>query len=312
MPSEPFVHLRVRSGYSLLTGALRPDELVKLAAADGQPAVAMTDHANMFGALEFAQVAAKTGVQPIHGCLLPLLIDDGQPRRSLPDDDLPQILLLAQNETGYGHLLALQTAAYLSEGREQVAVTLDDLAAHSDGVLALSGMLDGPLARPLQRGQDEQAEVILGALKAIFAERLYIEIQRHGLDGQAALEEAMIALAFAHDLPLVATNDVRFADDSMFAPHDALMCIAESTIVTQDERTRVSPEHRFKSVEDMRALFADLPEAIANTAVIARRCAYLSPARDPILPPFDTAGGRNEAQELRAQAEEGLEERLEH
>ena len=144
-----------------------------------------------------------------------------------------------------------------------------------------------------------------------FPGRLYVELMRHGLAEEAEIEDALVDLAYRHDLPLVATNDVYFADAGMYEAHDALLCIAEGAYVSQTNRRQLTPEHRFKSAEEMRALFEDLPEAVDNTLVIARRCAAAARPVDPILPAFLTEGGRSESEELRAQAESGLETRLE-
>jgi len=174
----------------------------------------------------------------------------------------------------------------------------------------LTGGPAGAVGRLLAEGQGPAAESLLLRLAAIFDGRLYVELQRHGLSLETQLEAPVLDLAYRHGLPLVATNEVFFADESMFEAHDALICIAEQTYVSETSRRRLTPEHRFKSAAEMRALFADLPEAVDNTLAVARRCAFYPEPRKPILPPYPTTGGRNEAGELKAQAEEGLERRL--
>src|SRR5690606_19110717 len=139
---------------------------------------------------------------------------------------------------------------------------------------------------------------------------LYVELQRHGEAREQVVEERLLELAYGRDLPLVATNDAFFATEDVYDAHDALLCIAASTYVADANRRRVTPEHRFKSAGEMRALFADLPEAVDNTLVVARRCAFYPEAIAPILPAFPTAAGRSESEELRAQARAGLEQRL--
>jgi DNA polymerase-3 subunit alpha len=151
---------------------------------------------------------------------------------------------------------------------------------------------------------------MLQALSELFPGRLYIELQRHGLDEEARVETALIDLAYANDLPLVATNEVFFTDASMYEAHDALLCISQSAYVSQSDRHRVTPDHRFKSAAEMCALFSDLPEAIDNTKVIARRCAFMPAAGKPMLPPYPSADGTDENTELRNQAEAGLKVRL--
>jgi DNA polymerase-3 subunit alpha len=152
---------------------------------------------------------------------------------------------------------------------------------------------------------------MLERLAAIFPGRLYVELQRHGLPVEAAIEAGLIDLAYAQDLPLVATNECFFPSVADFEAHDALLCIAEGAYIAQDDRRRLTPDHSFKGAAEMRALFADIPEAVDNTLVIARRCAYFPEVVNPILPPFATAGGRSEKEELQAQSEAGLEARLE-
>ncbi|MEZ5823801.1 MAG: DNA polymerase III subunit alpha [Geminicoccaceae bacterium] len=202
--------------------------------------------------------------------------------------------------------------AYLEgDPGEELTVDMADIEAMNEGLIMLTGGAAGPLARLILAGEREAARDWLGDMRKAFGDRLYVEVGRHGETDELDSEEAMLDLAFELDVPLVATNDVHFIDPDMHEAHDALICIAESTQVIVEDRRRISLEYRFKSQAEMIALFADLPEAIANTVVIARRCAFAAPARDPILPPFDGAAGRDEAEELRAQARDGLEIRIE-
>ena len=316
MPHAGFVHLRTHSAYSLLEGALKIEELVALCRKHAMPAVAVTDTGNLFGAMEFALAAAKQGVQPIIGCQLGIAAEDtAAPCGPTPPPD--PIVLLVQSETGYRNLTALTTKAHLETGAgEAPQVALRDLGAHHEGLICLSGGPAGPVGRRLRQGQDPAAEETLRALARIFPGRLYVELMRHGPDGrgldeEARIEDRLVDLAYANDLPLVATNEAFFADEGMYRAHDALICIAEGAYVTSEDRRKLTPEHRFKSAEEMQALFGDLPEAIANTLAIARRCAYVPREADPILPAFPTEGGRSESEELRARSEEGLRLRLE-
>ena len=161
----------------------------------------------------------------------------------------------------------------------------------------------GEVGRHLVENRPEAARISLDRLKGVFPGRLYVEIQRHGLPQENRIEEALIELAYATDLPLVATNDVFFSDEGMFAAHDALLCIAQGSYVDNSDRRRVTQEHRFKSAREMRELFPDLPEAIDNTLVIAQRCAFMPPARKPILPAFEE--GADEPTALREKAPRG-------
>jgi DNA polymerase-3 subunit alpha len=189
-------------------------------------------------------------------------------------------------------------------------VTWDLVAAHAAGLILLSGGTDGPVDALFAQGKAAEGEAALARMHAAFGDRFYIELQRHGLAAQAAAEPGLVAFAYAHHAPLVATNDVYFAKPDQHRAHDALLCIEAGAFIGQEERRRVTPEHWFKSAADMRALFADLPEACDNTLDIARRCAFMVHKRDPILPRFDTGAGRSEPEEMAHQAREGLRARL--
>ncbi|MCH9011466.1 MAG: DNA polymerase III subunit alpha [Proteobacteria bacterium] len=313
MPHAGFVHLSVHSAYSLLEGAIKIPDLVALCRRHAMPAVAVTDSGNLFGALEFALAAVEAGVQPIIGCRIGLAREDDQPLGSpAARPALDRIALLVQDQTGYRNLMKLVSRSFLeTPPGEPAQVSLADLEAFGAGLIALGGGPAGPVGRRLLDGQDEAAEAALRGLARIFPGRLYVEVMRHGLAEEARIEDRLVDLAYALDLPLVATNEVFFAEAEMYEAHDALLCIAEGTYVGEAERRRLTPEHRFKSAAEMAELFADLPEAIANTLTIARRCAYVPEAVDPILPAFPTEAGRSEAEELRARSEAGLEGRLE-
>ena len=322
MPLADFIHLRVHSAYSLSAGAIKIKELVQLCRGEAMPAVAITDSGNLFGALEFATACAEAGVQPIIGCEI-AFASNGNGRSSraangngnghatnghgAPD----RIVLLVQNEAGYRNLLSLVSRAYLDgEAGGEPAVALADLARESGGLICLTGGASGPVGRLLAEGQTEAAEAALTALKDIFPGRLYIELQRHGVPEELRSEAGLIDLAYAHDLPLVATNDAYFPDRDFYEAHDALLCIAQGRIVADDDRRRLTPEHYFRPAEEMRALFADLPEACDNTLVIARRCAFIPQPCKPILPAFPLPAGEDEGGALRAAARAGLATRL--
>ena len=305
-----FVHLRVHSAYSLSEGALRLKDLVKRCREQRMPAVAVTDSGNLFGALEFALAAEAAGIQPIVGCRLGLTVEEGQGRNGTPPAP-DQLVLLVQDETGYRNLMKLVSRSFL-EGDPGLdpQVTLAEIEELSEGLLALTGGPEGPVARLLRARRAEAAEAMLLSLAEAFPGRLYVELQRHGLPAEAALEGPLLELAYRHELPLVATNDAFFPEAEMHLAHDALLCIAGGNYVGEEERRRLTPEHRFKSAAEMRALFADLPEAIDNTLVVAQRCAFYPTPMAPILPAYPTVEGRDETEELRAQAGEGLEKRL--
>jgi len=307
--AEGFVHLRVRSAYSLLEGAIKADKIGDLAKAKGMPAVALADRANLFGALEFSVATKGAGVQPIIGCALPVSgIGEKPPERWAKT---PTVVLLAQNEAGYLNLCELSSAAFLDvDASEDPNVPWAKVKAHAEGLILLSGGPDGPVDHLFAAGKVKEGRAALSEMKAAFGDRFYVELQRHGAPAEAAAEGELVAFAYDEDVPLVATNDVYFKDQKMHAAHDALLCIADGAFIGQDERRRVSAEHWFKPPAEMRALFADLPEACDNTLDIARRCAFMVHKRDPLLPRFTTDAGRSEAEELAHQAREGLKARM--
>jgi DNA polymerase III alpha subunit len=266
MPHADFVHLRVHSAYSLSEGALKTKDLVKLCVQGGMPAVAVTDTGNLFGALEFASEAAPSGVQPIVGCLFGITRTGGRAATGVPQSP-DRMVLLVQDEAGYANLLKLVSRAFMdSDGTSEAQLTLTDLAGSTDGLIALVGAPDSPIGRLLVDGQKEAAGHCLDLLQDLFPGRLYIELQRHGLSTEQAIEPDLLELADATGLPLVATNDAFFADRAMYEAHDALICIAEGVTVSTEQRRRLTPEHGFKSASEMRELFADLPEAMRQHA----------------------------------------------
>ena len=306
-----FIHLRVHTEYSLLEGAVRLKKLPQLCTDMGMPAVAVTDTNNMFCALEFSEAAKGAGLQPIIGCQVDLgyhKLEPGErPRPPAP------VVLLAQSEAGYEHLMKLNSCLYIDKGGELPQVTLAELRVHSGDLICLTGGPDGPVGRLLRAGQDPAAQALMDALADMFGDRLYVELQRHpSEDGstpeaERLTERGFVEMAYAMNLPLVATNDVYFPKSSMYEAHDALICIAGGAYVDQqDDRRRLTAQHYMKSPREMAVLFADLPEALDNTIEIAKRCAFKAYKRDPILPKF----ADDEVVELRRQANAGLQARL--
>ncbi len=300
MPADSFIHLHTHSAYSLAEGAIGVEDLVGLCQQNKMPAVAVTDTGNLFGALEFAMTAAKGGVQPIIGCQIRIGLEGHE------------LVLLAQSEAGYRNLCTLVSRSFLdSDPAQKPHIEWKLLEEYADGLICLTGGVKGPLAQYLLHNQEKKAQEALKLLKKIFKGRLYIELQRHNLPQEQACEEGLIDLAYKHDVPLVATNDCYFATRKMHEAHDALLCIADGRYVTEADRRRETPEHYFKSAAEMRKLFADLPEAVDNTIVVAQRCHFLLKSTQPMLPHF-ASEGRTEVEELKAQAAEGLEWRLEN
>ena len=305
-----FIHLRLHSAYSLLEGAIRIKDLPKLCKADGMPAVAITDTSNLFGALEASEILSGAGIQPITGVTLPVMLaETAEPGRAARRELSGTLALLAKDEQGYENLMKLTSRAFLGpEAGDFPHVPFELLADHAAGLICLTGGPAGVVNRLLATGQRPAAQSLMDKLAGIFGDRLYVELQRHGLDAERQAEAALIDMAYAMNLPLVATNEPYFAKEVEYEAHDAMICIAEGSYVSQADRRRLTPDHCFKTQDEMVALFDDLPEAIENTIEIARRCAYRPHTRKPILPTF--AAGTSEADALRQQAEEGLTARL--
>ena len=308
MPHAPFVHLRVHSSYSMLEGAMSPEAVVTACRIDGMPAVAITDRSNMYGALEFADAAKNGGVQPIMGALLAVERPGG--RGAFGKPLLDWLALLAQDKQGYDNLVALVSAAHLDgDSVDEPCVALADLEGRTDGLIALTAGREGALARLCADGQDAAATAYLNSLQSLFPERLYIELSRCDDEIEIAAEPHLIRMAHACDIPLVATNPVLYPDATFHPAHEVMLCIADGVYLESKDRRRSSRQAWLKSSADMLALFADLPEAVANTLVVARRCAVMSPSRPPILPSLagDIDG---EAAMLAEQGRAGLDARL--
>ncbi|MFN7167054.1 MAG: DNA polymerase III subunit alpha [Pannonibacter sp.] len=312
-----FVHLRVHSALSLLEGALPIKKLLDLAKADDQPALAITDTGNLFGAQEFAGKAWGSGIQPIIGCQLAVAFGDdaGDERRGEPS--LSDIVLLAMSEQGYMNLMELTSRAFLDTPTGQRAhVPLSLLESRSAGIILMTGGVHGPVGKALLGGHRALAAARLDRLAAAFDGRCYVELQRHGMAAERKAEPGFLDLAYEKGLPIVATNEPFFPKRDDYEAHDALIAISEGRVLIDDDRRKLTPEHYFKSRAEMQALFADLPEATAATVEIARRCHYRPLKRNPILPRFAGADAdpeeaeKAEADELKRQARDGLAMRL--
>ncbi|CEF40086.1 DNA polymerase III subunit alpha [Acetobacter senegalensis] len=306
MSYADFVHLRVHSAYSLSQGAIRVPELAGMAKDMQMPAVAITDSGNLFGALEFSQYCTKSGIQPIIGCQVGL-----PSRNDKPGSPAEPIVLLAQNEVGLTNLQFLSSEGFKESDPSDPTVQLETLFEKSEGLMLFTGGTRGPLFQMLAEGQKEEAERWLAQMHEAFDDRLIVELHRHNLAIEKAVEPGVLALANQFGLPLVATNECFFPKPEMYEAHDALICIAQGRTMAERDRWRVTPEHWFKPPAVMRELFADLPDACDNTLEIARRCAVKVETRKPLLPICPKVReGATEDETLRAMAWEGLEKRL--
>ncbi|HEX7656740.1 MAG TPA: DNA polymerase III subunit alpha, partial [Sphingomonas sp.] len=307
MPHSAFVPLRIFSSYTMLDGAIEPKAIAKRAQELGFPAAALTDRNGLYAAMAYSDACRGAGVQPIIGAML------GVCRPDVPDGvdaPLDWIALYAQDETGYDNLCALVSAAHLDRPIELPAhVDFADLDGRTEGLIALTAGREGALARLFAEEQHDRALAYADRLQALFPDRLYVELTRRLDEIEGRAEPHLLDLAYDRDLPLVATNPCCFADRDFNEAHDALLCIASSSYIASDDRPRSSPDAWMKPAREMRDLFADLPEAIANTLVVAQRCAVAAPKRKPILPSL--AGDREgEATKLREDARAGLAARL--
>ncbi|MDE2620376.1 MAG: DNA polymerase III subunit alpha, partial [Sphingomonadales bacterium] len=307
-----FVPLRILSSYTMLEGAIDPKAIAELAKHRGFPAIAVCDRNGMYCAPAFSSAAKDKGIQPIVGTLLAVAREDrdGAQGRGNGAPAIDWLPLYAQNETGWLNLCHLVSRAHLDRPVEfDPHVRLEDLAGHTDGLIALTGAGEGGLARLLAAGQHDAAERLADHLVALFPGRLYVELARRDDAIEEAAEDALIDLAYARDLPLVATNPASFAEPGFHAAHDAMLCIANSTHVDAPDRPRSDRALWVKSAPMMQELFADLPEATANTLVVAQRCAYIPPKRKPLLPSLagDVEG---EARMMAEKARDGLFLRL--
>ncbi|WP_397591244.1 DNA polymerase III subunit alpha [Sphingorhabdus sp.] len=306
MAYVPFVPLRVYSAYTILEGAIEPKAIGETAKKLGFPAISICDRNGLYGVMPFQDGAKSYGVQPIIGALLGIRrpTSDGKFIR----DWLP---LFAQDEGGYNNLCRLVSMAHLDRPEDLDAhVTLEQLADHKDGLIALTGGAEGALVRLLSEGQHDAVSSYLTRLEALFSDRLYIELSRRNDASEEAAEDALIDLAYARNIPLVATNPAFFAEPDFFDAHDAMLCISDGAYIESVDRRRSSRDTWIKSGKQMAELFADVPEALANTLVIAQRCTALAPYRSPILPSL--AGDRTaEDAQLREDGRLGLERRLE-
>ncbi len=302
-----FVHLRLHTEYSLIDSVVRVADLMDAVRAKAMPAVALTDQCNLFAMLKFYRAALERGVQPIIGADLLL--------READDKQGPsRFTLLCQNLNGYQNLARLVSRAYL-QGQTAAAVPLIDRAwldrGSTAGLIALSGAAEGDLGRALLRERESQAAQALQFWLALFGDRYYIELQRLGRPEERAYLPAALKLAARHGVPVVATNDVRFLHADDFESHEARVCIRDGTLLADAQRTRrYTPQQYLRSAAEMSALFADLPEALANTVQIARRCSLQLTLDQPRLPDYPVPPGSTPLEFLRTEATQGLESRL--
>ncbi|MDR1026040.1 MAG: DNA polymerase III subunit alpha [Lactobacillus sp.] len=314
MTEPQFIHLRVHSAYSLSEGAMKLPALISKVKEAGVPAVAVTDTANMFGAKAFSSYASKDGIKPILGCQFYFRNPDADDLlkskgRTIEPD---KIILLVKNEQGYMNIMELMKISYLDNPNptEKPQLRIDDIKQFGEGLICLSGGVEGSIGRLLLENNKPEAESVTLKLKEVFGDRFYMEISRIGLEAEKKTEDSFIELAYKHNIPLVATNEAFFFSADMYEAHDALVCIAAGEYVANENRKKFSPNNRLKSQAEMVELFKDLPESVQNTVNIAKRCSYLSEFVSPLLPKYDCPDGLSENEYIKKKSREGLEERM--
>ena len=306
-----FVHLHCHSEYSLLDGAIRVEDLIKKAKDFGMPAVALTDHGNLYGAVPFYQAKKGSGVKPIIGCELYVAPGSMTDKNASSGKEAAfHLTVLAADEDGYKNLVKLVTAAHLEGFYYKPRVDKELLAKHSKGLIVLSGCLKGEVNSLLQVGNFKAAEQAAAGYREIFGkENYFVELHDHGIDAQRRANPDLVRIARSLDLGLVAANDVHFLERSHHDAHDVMICIGTGSMVMDEKRLHYVPELYFKSAEEMRALFAELPEACDNTLAIAERCHFEMEFGKAKYPAFEAPAGITREKYLRDLCHEGLRAR---
>lgn len=309
---NPFVHLHVHSEFSLLDGACRTKDLAKKAKSLGMPAVALTDHGNLFGAIEFYKNCTDQGVKPIIGCEVYLAPGKMTEKKSASQKEAStHFLLLAKDVVGYHNLIRLVTAAHLEGFYYKPRIDKEILAQYSQGLIGTSACLKSEVNQHILRGSLKEAEKSIDDFKQIFAPGdFYLEMHNHGLADQVLVNRALRDFAKKMSLPLVAANDVHYIEKSHSEAHDVLLCIGTGAQVNDEKRMRYPcPEFYFKSSEEMHQLFEDCPEALENTLAIAEKCNLKIELGVNKFPEYRPPEGFTTISYLRHLCDKGLEER---
>ena len=315
MGRESFVHLHLHTEFSLLDGANRIDELLDRAEELGMPAVAMTDHGNMFGAMKFYKAANARGIKPILGCETYVAPNSRFDRsRQGIGSAAHHLTLLATNFAGYQNLSRLLSKAFLEGFYYRPRIDKELLAEHSEGLIGLTGCLKGEVNGHILNGNLKKAgDAIDGYRQILGPDNVYLELMDHGVDGQRQANTELIKFSKDFGLPVVATNDCHYLRKEDASPHDVLMCIGTGKSVHDTHRMRYEQEEFYvKTPEEMYRVFAEVPEACANTLLIAERCDLHLPFDKPLLPRYQTPDGVALDTYLEQVARQGLEERLAH
>jgi DNA polymerase-3 subunit alpha len=305
---ESFVHLHVHTEYSLLDGANPVDRLVQAAVEDGHEALAITDHGNLFGAIEFYQAARKAGVKPILGCEVYVAERSMREPHDKRTNPYTHLTLLARNAEGWGNLMSLTTDAHLEGHHFRPRIDLELLAQRSKGLICLSGCMSGPVNRLLRRGDEPGARAMAGRLKDLFgAEHFFLEVMRNGIEEQNRLTEGMARMRAQVDVPLVATNDIHYLRHEDCKAQDALICLNTGARLSDPGRWKMDTDTLyFRSAAEMNRIFGDLPEALATTNRVAEMVNVEIELGTPRLPVFNGPDGRPPEALFREQCEIGF------
>ena len=310
MPRDSFVHLHLHTEYSLLDGAIRMKELMKQAAEFKMPAVAITDHGNLFGAIEFYQEATRAGVKPIIGCEAYIAPGSHKDRPGSRRDAAYHFTLLAESETGYHNLVKLVTAAHLDGFHYAPRIDKELLSAHSAGLIGLSGCLASEINSAIQANNLEKATQSAAEYRDILgAKNFFIELHDHGMEAQHTCNRVLPQIARDLGVGLVAANDVHFLRRNDHEAHDVMLCIGTGKMVQDENRMRYVPELYFKSPAEMREVFRDFPEAITNTLEIGERCHVDLEFGRSKYPEYPAPAGKTRESYLRELCYQGLRER---
>jgi DNA polymerase III subunit alpha len=310
MSRDSFVHLHLHTEYSLLDGSIRMKELMKKAAEFGMPAVAITDHGNLFGAIEFYQEAQRAAVKPIIGCEVYVAPGSHKDRPPSRRESAYHFTLLAENETGYRNLVKLVTAAHLDGFHYAPRIDKEMLAARSEGLIGLSGCLAGEINSAIQANNIEKAKQSAAEYRDILgAENFFVELHDHGMEEQKICNVALVQIARDLGVGLVAANDVHFLRRSDHEAHDVMLCIGTGKMVQDESRMRYLPELYFKSPVEMRQVFRDFPEAITNTLRVGERCHLDLEFGRSKYPEYPVPAGKTREEYLRELCYQGLRAR---
>ena len=274
MAAPEFAHLHLHTEYSMLDGSVRVSDLMAKVSELGMPAVAMTDHGVLYGAVEFYKEARKAGIKPVLGCEIYVAPGSMHEKKASSGKDVAfHLTVLAENDEGWANLVKLVSAAHLEGFYYKPRVDKELLSLHAKGLICLSGCMKGEISSAVLAGDPGRGKKLLGQYRDIFGpENFFLELHDHGLDAQRDLNAQLVRWSKEFGLGLAAANDVHFLERGHHEAHDVMVCIGTGAMVQDERRLRYSPELYLKSPAEMAEIFSEVPEALSNTARIAERC----------------------------------------